>query len=167
MTRRHKNLGGLGASRRPGAMAACTCFNLRKASRVVTQIFEAALEPSGLKATQFTVLAVVSAAGTATMTDLARALVMDRTTLTRNLRPLENQGLIAIESGADRRTRFVALTGRGRAKLEAALPLWKEAQARMLKGLGRAAWRDLLEGLDAAVAVAQAPRSGAKDMAPG
>ncbi len=148
-------------------MAACTCFNLRKASRAVTQLFEAALEASGLKVTQFTVLAVVSAAGTATMTDLARTLVMDRTTLTRNLRPLENRGLIDIDSGADRRTRFVALTRRGRAKLDAALPLWKRAQARMVGGLGRAAWGDLLAGLDVAVAVAQAPRSGVKDMPPG
>lgn len=141
-------------------MAACTCFNLRKAARVVTQIFEAALEPSGLKATQFSVLAVLAAAGTATMTGLARALVTDRTTLTRNLRPLVKQGLIAIESGADRRTRFVALTGRGRAKLEAALPLWKKAQTRMVEGLGHAEWADLLKGLDAAVAVTQMPRSG-------
>lgn len=125
----------------------CTCFNLRKASRAVTQLFDEKLKPSGLLATQFTILVAISVAGSGTMNDLAKGLVMDRTTLTRNLKPLERQGLIVIQAGQDQRVRVVSLTDEGRAALAKALPLWDEAQACVIEGLGQQGWKALLSGL--------------------
>ncbi|MEE8273100.1 MAG: MarR family transcriptional regulator, partial [Alphaproteobacteria bacterium] len=69
--------------------AICTCFNLRKAARAVTQLYDAALGPSGLRATQFSLIAALGVRGAPTISQLAKAMVMDRTTLTRNLKPLE------------------------------------------------------------------------------
>jgi len=135
----------------------CTCLNLRKAARAVTQMYGEALRPSGLRATQLSVLAVIAHAGPVGMTELAKALVMDRTTLTRNLKPLLDQGLVAVAIGADRRQRPVELTAAGRAALERALPLWRTAQARTADSLGAERWAGLLRDLDAAVALAQAP----------
>ena len=125
----------------------CTCFNLRKASRAVTQLFDEKLKPSGLLATQFTILVAISVAGNGTMNNLAKGLVMDRTTLTRNLKPLEKQGLIVIQPGEDQRVRVVSLTDEGRAALAKALPLWDEAQAYVVEGLGQQGWKALLSGL--------------------
>ena len=89
-----------------------------------------------------------------TISQLAQALVMDRTTLTRDLKPLEAQGLIQVSSGADRRTRTVALTARGRQVLTRALPLWERAQARMIEGLGPGGLPGLLRTASRSVAVA-------------
>lgn len=124
--------------------AVCTCFNLRKASRAVTQIFDEILHPSGLRTTQFNLLVSISMVNSANITDLAQGLVMDRTTLTRNLKPLEKQGLIEIFSGQDHRMRFVTLTASGYEALAKALPLWEQAQARIVKELGRHQWSKLL-----------------------
>ena len=131
--------------------ANCTCFNLRKAARAVTRVYDEALKPSGLRATQFSLLSVVANRGPAGMTELARALVMERTTLTRNLKPLMDQGFLQVVAGADRRQRPIAVTPRGRKALDRALPLWRCAQAKIADGLGRARWEDLLRGLDEAV----------------
>ena len=90
-----------------------------------------------------------------TISQLAQGLVMDRTTLSRDLKPLEAQGLIQVSSGADRRRRTVALTARGRQVLTRALPLWERAQARMVEGLGPGGFRGLLRTASRAVAVAQ------------
>ena len=84
------------------------------------------------------------------MTELAELMAMDRTTLTRNLRPLEKEALAAVTPGADRRTRSVALTAAGRSRLEQALPAWRQAQAYMAEQLGAAQWRSLRRMLDAA-----------------
>src|SRR5262245_23110545 len=108
----------------------CACFNLRKAARAVTQIYEAALEPSGLKATQISLLVALAVRGSLPLTRLADVLVLDRTTLTRNLMPLKKKGWVASERGPDRRERYVALTRDGRAALERALPLWHAVQGR-------------------------------------
>lgn len=127
----------------------CTCFNLRKATRAVTQLFDEKLKPSGLLVTQFTILVAIASAGSGTMNDLAQGLVMDRTTLTRNLKPLERQGLISIHPGEDRRERVVSLTDAGRTALAKALPLWEEAQASAIERLGQERWSALLSGLSA------------------
>ncbi len=131
--------------------ARCACFNLRKAARAVTQAYDAALEPSGLRATQFSLLAAVAALGAPSVGGLAEAMVMDRTTMTRNLRPLERQALIALTAGADRRVRHVELTAEGRRRLDDALPLWRSAQLRLVEGLGPGRWDRLLGDLRAAV----------------
>ncbi len=132
----------------------CTCFGLRKAARAVTQLYDAALEPSGLRATQFSLLASLRIGGPLTISRLAEAMVMDRTTLTRNLRPLERQGLVAVAPGRDRRTRRVRLTARGRTRFTQAFPLWQRVQAKMTRGLGAARRKQLLSDLDMAVAAA-------------
>ena len=134
----------------------CACFNIRKASRAVTQLFDGMLQPSGLRSTQFTLLVVLSHAGPITITRLGQTLVMDRTTLTRNLKPLANQELVKIGPGKDQRTRVVALTPRGQGALAMAFPLWEKAQASVIKRLGRERWSSLLADLSATVALARA-----------
>jgi DNA-binding MarR family transcriptional regulator len=126
----------------------CACFNLRKAARAVTQLYDAALEPAGLRATQMSVLVALSLAEGAPLSRMADALVMDRTTLTRNLRPLKRRGWVQIEPGEDRRERTVSLTDSGRNALAAAMPLWQQAQARFLERIGQARWAGLLPDLE-------------------
>ena len=125
----------------------CACLNFRKASRVVTQIYDAALEPAGLRATQFSLLVATHLASHATISRIAADLGMDRTTLTRNLKPLSRAGLLEVARGGDRRTRQVALTGGGRAALTKALPLWQKAQSQVVEELGADRWSRLLPEL--------------------
>lgn len=138
------------------APANCTCFNLRKAARAVTQVYDEALKPSGLRATQFSLLRVVENIGPSGIAELARALVTDRTTLTRNLKPLLDQKLLQVVDSADRRQRPIALTSRGRDRLAQALPPWREVQARFARGFGHSRWEGLLRDLDEAVRQAHA-----------
>lgn len=128
-------------------LSSCTCQNLRQATRVVTQHYEQVLEPIGLKITQLPVLAAAASMGPVPMSRLAEALVMDRTTLTRNLQPLERAGLVQVESGSDRRARLVSTTRQGLETLYAALPLWKQAQSSMVEALGRFKWGVLMDNL--------------------
>lgn len=114
----------------------CACFNVRKSARVITKHYDDALQPVELKPTQFTVLAMLSSVDAITVTDLADFMILDRTTLTRNLRPLEKQGMIKTVAGEDRRTRMISLTKKGLNKLEAAIPLWKQAQKEVTEYLG-------------------------------
>ena len=136
-------------------VADCTCANLRKAARVVTQAYDAALRPSGLKATQFTLLAALARRGDAPLTRLAEALVMDRTTLTRNLKPLVGKALVRIGHEQDQRVRKVGLTEAGRRALEAARPQWERAQSRLVQDIGQQRWSALLADLAVTVAVVQ------------
>ena len=115
----------------------CACFNVRKTARVVTQLYDEALRPTGLRVTQFSLLMATKSLEPVTVTRLARMGDMDRTTLTRNLRPLEQQRLIRIEPGEDRRERQVTLTPRGQQALAKALPSWERAQARVAGGFGQ------------------------------
>ena len=132
----------------------CTCAKLRMAARAVTQAYDAALAPSGLRATQFTVLVALGHIGRAPLSRLAGALVMDRTTLSRNLRPLERDGLIATGLvDDDRRVREIRLTAKGRKALEKALPLWEKAQKRMRDGLGDKRWQGLSDDLGRTVSL--------------
>jgi len=127
--------------------AACACLNLRKASRAVTQAFDKIMQPSGVRATQFPVLAVLAMAGPMTITGLSQVLVMDRTTLARNLKPLEKQGLISTAKGEDRRTKTVTLTQKGADVLNKAMPMWEEAQNLVVERMGEDRWQSLLESL--------------------
>jgi DNA-binding MarR family transcriptional regulator len=139
----------------PAELTECACANLRKASRVVTQVYDAALQPTGLKATQFTLLANLATLGDLPLTRLADAMVMDRTTLTRNLKPLVAKGLIDIARDDDQRVRRIGLTPPGRAAFDEALPHWRNAQSRFVEGLGSEGWRNLLDGVGATVSVAR------------
>lgn len=138
-----------------GETAGCACLNLRMAARAVTQMYDEALRPAGLKATQFSVLAAVAAHGPAPMTRIADALVMDRTTLTRNLKPLAKKGLVKTGRARDARQRTIAVTARGREALARALPLWRGAQDRIVGGLGYARWRGAARLLEEAVALSR------------
>ncbi len=133
----------------------CACANLRKAVRAVSQLYDDAFRPIGLRATQFGLLGATGMLGPLTINRLAEAIVMDRTTLTRNLRPLEKQGLLQIKSGKDRREREVSITRRGQVVLAKGYPLWKKAQGKVVKGLGQERVSRLLKDLSAVVAVAQ------------
>jgi DNA-binding MarR family transcriptional regulator len=128
-------------------VSSCACFNLRKASRVVTQHFDEILKPSGLLITQFTILVAIAMAKSGTINELAEILVMDRTTLTRNLKPLEREGWLTSEHCQDRRTRVISLTPSGETALAKALPLWKQAQTSVEEVLGQQRWNALLSHL--------------------
>ncbi len=125
----------------------CTCFNLRKATRRVTSFYDAALKSSGLKVTQVTLLTAIRISEPVTIKRLAKAIVMDRTTLSRNVSLLNKKGLIDIETGDDLRTRNLSLTELGHASLAAAFPLWQKAQVEMKRQLGEDRWTSLLKGI--------------------
>ncbi len=117
-------------------LATCACLSLRKASRVVTQIYDEALQPSGLRSTQLPVLVTLALAESTTITLLAEALVMDRTSLARLLAPLQSAGFLQIVPGDDRRRREISLTIRGKETVADAIPLWERAQAYIVARLG-------------------------------
>jgi DNA-binding MarR family transcriptional regulator len=128
----------------------CTASRLRHASRAISRIHDRILAPSGLRGTQFNVLVALSIAGVVPLLRVAEELGVDRTTLTRNLGPLERDGLVASSPGKDQRIRLLRLTEKGTRALQQALPLWQEAQEKVVGGLGKRRWRELLDGLDAA-----------------
>lgn len=123
----------------------CTNANLRNTARVITQLYDEFLEPSGLLGTQFRLLGAVAANGSIALTPLAEALSLDPTTLARNLKPLERDGLVEVSVGEDdRRMRVVTLTEAGLQALMKAIPLWEEAQAWIIDQLGEDRWRSML-----------------------
>lgn len=115
----------------------CACLRVRKAARNVTRLYDAALRPVGLRITQFTIMTALAEYGAVSITDLAESLGMERTTLTRTVRPLAQKGWLKISPEGYRRVRTLELTASGRRKLESALPLWEEAQRSMQRKLGR------------------------------
>lgn len=134
----------------------CACLTLRGTARAVTQMYDETLKPSGLKATQFSVLAAVATAGPASMTVISKALVMDRTTLTRNLKPLMVRGLVKVGTSArDLRQRQIVITREGKAVLSKALPLWKKAHSQIVEGIGHARWQGMTRLLEEAISLSQ------------
>jgi DNA-binding MarR family transcriptional regulator len=133
----------------------CVCANIRRTDRAITQFYEAILAPSGLHMTQFTLLATIAEAAPIPLTRLADLLVMDRTTLTRNLGPLTREGRVSIEMGEDRRTRLVTLTEAGEQVLAQALPLWRQAQTHMQQALGQSRLERLLNELSTVITLSQ------------
>ena len=122
----------------------CLCLQTRRAARNLTQIYDRALLGSGLRVTQFQLLATVAEAEPATQQMLAHFLGIDRTTLTRNLALLERDGLLKVEQGPmDRREHHHSLTPAGRAAVARALPLWRSAQENAEKQLGSNAEKSL------------------------
>jgi DNA-binding MarR family transcriptional regulator len=131
----------------------CTCFKLRSLTRRVTQLYDRVLAPSGLKVTQYSLIAHARRRETSrplTVTELAQKLFTDRTTLTRNLRPLLDAGFIRIGAGPDERSKAVIVTPKGEDAYQAARPLWKAAQTLMQERLGNpelAALHGLIDNL--------------------
>lgn len=128
----------------------CLNFRLRRASRLVGQHYDAALRPTGLRATQFSLLVVLAHSAAISLSRAAQAMSMERSALARTLKPLERQGLLNIAIGDDRRTRIVRLTAAGQRRLQRAMPHWRRAQAEFLGRLPQRDLRALLRGLEAA-----------------
>lgn len=133
----------------------CVCSNVRKVARAITQLFDEILQPTGLRSTQFTLLVAVALLGEASVMHLSGALTMDRTTLTRNLKPCVRQGVLTVEAGADRRRHLVRLTERSQEALARALPYWEQAQHQVATRLGRELWQALRASLQATTTLAQ------------
>lgn len=139
--------------------ADCLCFRARRVSRAITRMYDDALRPLGIQATQLTLLNAVAMHGEhgATMARLADILAMDGTTLSRALKPLETAGLLRmLRLERDRRVRLALLTEAGARCVDSALPLWTQAHARVVAALGDQAALDLRERFDSVTAAARA-----------
>jgi DNA-binding MarR family transcriptional regulator len=126
----------------------CVCTTLRKATRNVTQLYDDALRPSGLRTTQLHTLNAIGEAGEATVTKLTKLLLIDQTTLTRNLAVLERDGLIKEVQKPDGRLKSVKLTRKGEQALQAALPLWAEIQERVTEAISASTWASMSAELE-------------------
>lgn len=126
----------------------CVCFQLRRASRAVTQLYDAALQPCGLRSTQFALLVAVAKKEPITISELGDLLVIDSTTLSRSLGKLQRMGHIDVVSGADRRERLVCLSHKGRHILSKSLPHWKKVQAKVVSMLVHPDWLEIQKSLD-------------------
>ncbi len=122
----------------------CLCASFRRASRALTQLYDAALAPAGLRVTQFTVLQALALTGEVPQKELAGLLVLDSTTLTRTLRRLAAEGWLAERPGRDRRERRLRLSPEGRRRLARATPYWQGVQARLRAGFGSRRWQQLM-----------------------
>ena len=125
-----------------GPLSPCVCSTLRMVSRAVTQLYDDILRPSGLRVTQFSILATIARRGEANLRHLERALAIDQTTLTRSVNLLERDHLIERVPNPDGRIKAMRLTAKGRRVLDVARPLWARAQDRVLRELGAKAWDD-------------------------
>ena len=143
--------GRKGQATKASETSRCSCTALRKASRRISQLYDTALAPSGLKTTQRAILAQISRSEPTTVGALAEALVMDSGALAHTLKPLERDRLVAVEIDPDdRRNRLITLTAKGRAKLTEADTLWAKAQKGFEAAFGKAeseALRDALRFL--------------------
>ncbi len=122
---------------------------------MVTQAYDAALRPVGLRATQFTMLSVLAKRGRIRQSQFADILGMDGTTLSRNLQPLLKNEWIQIDREEDQRVRLISITKPGRQVLDQAVPLWQHVQSQFVMGLGGERWSGLLSTLATAVEIAQ------------
>jgi DNA-binding MarR family transcriptional regulator len=143
---------------------ACNCFAVRAAARHVTQTYDQFLAPTGLRTTQFAILSKLKQKGPLTINALAEVMVTDRTTLGRNILPLERDGLIRIEPAAsDRRAKELHLTTAGERRFEAARKRWVTAQARFESTLGARRAADMRALLRAVVGTEFAPTAKTAD----
>jgi DNA-binding MarR family transcriptional regulator len=122
----------------PHASPACACGRLRRAARALTQLYDEAMAPAGLRVTQYSLLVTLESQGAMRITDLAARQLLDRTALSRNLDPLVDRGYVVVAAGRDARTREATITSLGKATLRKAEPCWKRAQAEVTARIGRA-----------------------------
>jgi len=122
----------------PKKSSPCNCLNIRRASRAVTHFYDKILEPSGLTISQLSLLRNLQHVEPVSISELAKIIRIDRTTLNRNMKPLLDSGLLTIYPGQDPRTRQVIMTERGRTVLASAWELWGKAQASVKEYLGEA-----------------------------
>lgn len=133
----------------------CVCFQLRKASRAITQLYDAAFQECGIRSTQFALLVAIAKEEPITFTDLGELMVIDPTTLSRSLRKLESAGQVKIASGRDRRERWVRLSGKGRRVMEESVPHWRKVQAAVVSRLSHPDWSHIQKSLQEIKEVAQ------------
>jgi DNA-binding MarR family transcriptional regulator len=130
------------AERAAGRPSPCVCNTLRMVSRAVTQLYDDTLRASGLRVTQFSIVATIARLGEASLKQIEDTLAIDQTTLTRSLNLLERHGLIERAPHPDGRIKAMRLTWKGRRTLAVARPLWARAQDKLLRELGSKAWAD-------------------------
>jgi DNA-binding MarR family transcriptional regulator len=123
----------------------CGCANLRRAARVITKLYDAALRPSGMGVAQFTLLQALNTAPGMSQKQLAGLLEIDSTTLTRTLQPLRRSGWLRSRVGDDRREVHLALTAAGKRAYRRALPYWERAQGEFVRALGTDSWNRLMD----------------------
>ena len=127
----------------------CTCFRIRRLSRLITQLYDAAVRPLGLRITQFSLLSALRNEGPMTVSALANGLGADTTSISRALAAVASRGLVVLEDGADRRSKSVSITAAGVDLLREAEPYWRKAQQQIAEALGPDGQRDLDQQLDA------------------
>ena len=119
----------------------CACFDLRRATRAVSRMYDDFLRDAGLNITQFALLRLICAKKELSISTLGRYMVMDRTSITRALAPLERDGLIHSRPGTDKRIRVVSVSNKGRRLVEGAEPKWRQAQEALIETIGEDRWR--------------------------
>ncbi len=134
-----------GSNRNDIVALPCACANLRRAARIVTQRYDHALQPAGIKATQFTLLQALARRGSISQRRFGELLGLDSTTLTRTLALLCKKGWVRATSGEDRRELRLELTEAGKHKYQGALRYWRSAQKQMQKALGASGWNQIME----------------------
>ena len=132
----------------------CASFNFRRTARAVTKLYDEALQPAGIRSTQFTILVAVLKVQPVAIGKLGEILVIDRSTLTRSLRLLQKDGFLTVSKRGEKRQRFVSVTPKGEEALARAIPAWREIQARFVNTIGDAHWRDLRNELERLAGVA-------------
>jgi DNA-binding MarR family transcriptional regulator len=132
------------------AMENCVCFNLRWVTRKVTQFFDAEMRRHGIRPTQGTILAALNVRDSWSMAELSDWLGMDRTTLVRNLQPLQRDGLVELGGGGRGKLVELAITAKGRNQLGKLTPAWRAAQSAVVKTLGEKRWSAVLSDLETA-----------------
>jgi DNA-binding MarR family transcriptional regulator len=123
----------------------CMCGSFRRTTRALTQVYDEALRPLGLRATQFTILQVLERAGEVSQRQMGEMLAMDSTSLTRTLAIMRRAGWVAEQHGEDRRERRIRLSSAGKSKLRRALPVWEKVQSQLKGKLGKREWESLLQ----------------------
>lgn len=130
------------------AIENCVCFNLRRVSRVVTQFYDAEVRRHGLRPTQGSILLALNAKEKWSMAELSDCLGMDRTTLLRNLRPLQRDELAQVDGGGRGSRVELSITAKGRNKIEEFMPAWRSAQRIAVETLGEQRWSDVLSDFE-------------------
>jgi DNA-binding MarR family transcriptional regulator len=129
------------AKRATELLTECACFDLRRATRAVSRMYDEFLRDAGLNITQFSMLRLICAEKKLSISTLSRYMVMERTSITRAIAPLERDGLIHSRPGTDKRIRVVSVSNRGRRLVEDAEPKWRQAQEALLSTIGEDRWR--------------------------
>jgi DNA-binding MarR family transcriptional regulator len=132
------------------AIENCVCLNLRRVTRAVTQFFDAEMRRHGIRPTQWTILQALNAKKTWSMAELSSVLGMDRTTLVRNVRPLQRDGWVQAAGGGRGSRVELSITAKGREKIKESLPAWHAAQRAAVETLGEQRWSTLLSDLETA-----------------